>query len=59
MAVKLNSDLCPGDHACPAVDACPVTALVQEGTAAPTVDEGGCIDCGVCVDACIGGALEI
>ncbi len=59
MAVKINKDLCPQDHKCPALSACAVGALSQKGNSAPTVDENLCIECGACANACPKGALHL
>jgi len=59
MPVKVDASLCSQDHACPAAEICPNEALTQEGTAAPTVDEDLCTECGVCVEECPTGALSL
>ena len=59
MALKIQKDLCPQNHKCPAVKACPVEALSQQGTAAPTVDAEKCIECGKCTEVCPTGTLKM
>jgi len=50
--IKVRSNLCPQNHACPSLDVCPTGALVQIGFKAPTVDEDNCIDCNACTTTC-------
>jgi ferredoxin len=57
MAIKIEKNLCPENHRCPAVRVCPVDALIQEGVLAPVVDADKCIDCGDCAQTCPTGAL--
>ncbi|HWP50850.1 MAG TPA: 4Fe-4S binding protein [Clostridia bacterium] len=56
LIVKLSR--CPQNHPCPSVKVCPVGALLQQGYAAPTVDEDKCIKCGKCVKFCPMKALQ-
>ena len=56
LVVKLSR--CPQNHPCPSVRVCPVGALLQQGYAAPTVDEDKCIKCGKCVKFCPMKALQ-
>ncbi|NLD71872.1 MAG: 4Fe-4S binding protein [Chloroflexi bacterium] len=58
MSIQVVPQRCPQNHRCPSVRVCPVGALVQEGHAAPQVDESKCIDCGRCVRSCPLGALR-
>ena len=48
---------CPQNHLCPLVGLCPVSAIVQRGFAAPTIDMSKCIDCGACSVSCAYGAV--
>lgn len=59
MPVKVDASVCPQDHTCPAADICPTSALIQEGMAAPTVDDDLCTDCGICVEECPEGAISL
>lgn len=56
--IRIEADLCPQDHKCPAVSACPVGALKQKGLAAPTIDHDICISCGLCVSVCPTAAIR-
>lgn len=58
MTVKVLTDRCPQNHVCPAIRVCSVSAIQQEGTSAPVIDRGKCIDCGKCVRRCPTGALQ-
>lgn len=55
--LTVSKTRCPQNHLCPSVRVCPVGALVQNGYAAPTVDESKCIKCGKCVNYCPMGAI--
>ncbi len=62
MAKKLILDLelCPANHACPAVKVCPMNALSQEdNNHAPVIDYNLCVACGVCTRICGMKALQI
>lgn len=58
MAIRVLKARCPQNHPCPAVRVCPVSALSQQGMAAPKVDDETCIDCGKCTRYCPTGALR-
>ncbi len=57
--LKVISEKCPQNHSCPAVKICPVSALIQEGFHAPTVDVSKCTKCGKCTRFCPMGALSL
>jgi Fe-S-cluster-containing hydrogenase component 2 len=59
MAVTVIKNLCPQNHACPALRSCPQQALSQKGFSAPVVDTEKCIDCGLCAQVCPMGALSM
>lgn len=52
MKIKIDKNKCPQNHPCPSVQICPAGALIQNGYAAPTVDEDKCIKCKKCVKFC-------
>ncbi|MCR3922322.1 MAG: 4Fe-4S binding protein [Firmicutes bacterium] len=52
MSIIVNLNLCPQNHACPAVTVCPEGALTQTRYNAPMIDGDKCIDCGKCVNYC-------
>lgn len=58
MKVIVDEKRCPQNHKCPAVRVCPVGAIVQEGFAAPTIDQEKCIKCKKCVMFCPMGAIQ-
>lgn len=66
MTPVINKRICPAQKAvCQAIPACPNEAIsYQEDDAEPLggrilIDETKCNDCGACVQACCGQAIEI
>jgi len=59
MSVNVVKERCPQNHKCPAVRTCKFDALHQTGNAAPVVDQDKCKQCGICVDFCPMGALQL
>jgi Fe-S-cluster-containing hydrogenase component 2 len=59
MKLKVISERCPQNHACPSLRVCPTGALSQNGVEAPGVDQDKCIACGKCVRFCPMGALKL
>ena len=56
--IIVESKRCPQNHRCPAMRICPVDAIVQDGNAAPTIDNEKCISCGKCMRVCPYGAFQ-
>lgn len=52
MAIKIDKNLCPQNHACPLIDICPMEAITQEGFGLPKIDDTKCIECGKCMKFC-------
>lgn len=50
--IRIRKDRCPQNHPCPVIAHCPLSALSQQGNAAPEVDNDACISCGVCAKMC-------
>jgi len=59
MRLRVITQRCPQDHACPSVSVCPAGALSQTAVEAPSVDMDKCILCGKCVRFCPRGALVL
>ncbi len=59
MSIAIVNQRCPQNHPCPSVHYCPTGAIKQSGYAAPTIDEGKCINCGRCLMMCPYGAFQI
>jgi ferredoxin len=51
--IAIHPEYCPQNHRCPTIPKCPAGAISQNGFSAPTIDQNKCIDCGLCVKACI------
>ncbi len=52
MAYSVSRIICPQNHHCPLIKVCPVGAITQEGNGLPLIDEGLCIECGLCKISC-------
>lgn len=50
--IKITSERCPQNHACPLVRVCPKQAITQEGFNAPKIDVAKCVECLICVNKC-------
>lgn len=59
MAVKVDPIKCPQDHVCPAMRVCPTGALQQKGFELPFADVETCTECGICIDYCPRGAIQL
>ncbi len=56
--INVQQHKCPQNHRCPLVARCPVSAITQTGFGAPVIDQGKCIECGLCAELCPHGAVE-
>ncbi len=50
--IKINKDICPQDHRCPAIKICPVDAISQNEFDLPIIDNEKCIECKKCIQYC-------
>lgn len=57
MALTVNPNRCPQNHACPMIPICPVNAISQNRNGLPVIDEEKCIECGKCTRYCAMGAV--
>lgn len=56
--MKIDANLCPANHPCPALRICPVGAISQKANGLPVIDEASCLDCMACVKFCPMGAIR-
>ena len=61
---KLKINRCDRSPLCPAKKICPLNAITQKRRGFlnlfadyPEIDQGECMGCGICVDACLRGAI--
>ena len=56
--IKVDKNLCPQNHKCPAIKVCPVNAISQKNYELPEIDQTKCINCNKCVNYCPMGAIQ-
>lgn len=56
--IKIDKNICPQNHPCPAVMVCPFGAMTQNGFSAPIIDQEKCTSCGKCERFCPMGAIR-
>ena len=50
--IKVREEYCPQNHPCPVIRVCPTGAIIQNGYAAPVIDDEKCTGCNKCITSC-------
>lgn len=60
MGILIRSSVCTKEHWCKGLDICPVGAITQRDAATlPAIDAETCIVCGLCMNVCKKGAIDV
>ncbi len=57
--ITVDKNLCPQNHACPAIKVCSVGAISQVDNDLPIIDAEKCIECGQCIQFCPMKAIKL